>query len=59
MHKCLPITPQKKDKLDLKELSPLPQHLRSHLHRSSRLEILQSPMTPHKDLFSQLLSPKE
>lgn len=49
--KCL-ITPQKKAP-ELKELSPLPSRL--SLLRTSKLEILHSPATPHKDLFNQLL----
>ena len=56
MQKCFSlITPQKKEKLELKELSPLPSII-SHHHRTTKLEILQSPTTPHKDLFHQLLS---
>jgi hypothetical protein len=56
MQKCfVPITPQKKSALELKELSPMPKML-SHHHRTTKLEILQSPSTPHKDLFHQLLS---
>lgn len=49
------ITPQKKHALELKELSPLP-NLFSYHHRSTKLEILQSPITPNKDLFNQLIT---
>lgn len=49
------ITPQKKQTPELKELSPL-LNLCSHHHRTTRLEILQSPVTPHRDLFNQLIT---
>ena len=55
MQKCALITPQKYLLSDLKELSPFSDH--QNLPKSaSSLEILDSPVTPRKDLFSQLIA---